>query len=183
MSVGKVLAAFYERAAKQGGYKRHDFWTVEKIDKLRALVADPAAYSGTQIGHILGCSRCAVFGKIHRLGLSMQVVRDFSPAKRPRPAKSPSKDHGVRARAPALIDGSESTCDPAPEARAVKINAAKIPPVYKTPLLRLKARDCRFPFGDPKLGSFGFCGASTRAGSSFCEVHHALCYTPRKAAA
>lgn len=36
---------------------------------------------------------------------------------------------------------------------------------------------CRFPIGDPLDEGFGFCGATKKIGSSYCERHHRLAYT------
>ncbi|WP_333794997.1 GcrA family cell cycle regulator [Hyphomicrobium sp.] len=35
----------------------------------------------------------------------------------------------------------------------------------------LTADDCRWPFGDPLVGVFYFCGARRRDGSPYCDHH------------
>lgn len=40
-------------------------------------------------------------------------------------------------------------------------------------LAELGPNDCRFPFGDRE---FNFCGQTQQEGSSYCSVHHAICW-------
>ena len=49
--------------------------------------------------------------------------------------------------------------------------------ILKQPLVRLAdlgAHDCRWPYGDPKSPTFGFCGRPVVHGKSYCGEHHAL---------
>jgi len=46
-----------------------DFWTVDRIEQLRMMKAE--GKTGAEIAHALGCSRNAVLGKTHRLGLGV----------------------------------------------------------------------------------------------------------------
>ena len=40
-------------------------------------------------------------------------------------------------------------------------------------LLELEDRDCRFPFGDQTIV---FCGDPAQDRSSYCSMHHAICW-------
>lgn len=48
-----------------------DFWTDERIEQLKAYWADPKL-SARIIGRRMGCTRCAVIGKAHRLNLPLR---------------------------------------------------------------------------------------------------------------
>ena len=43
-------------------------------------------------------------------------------------------------------------------------------------LLALKDCMCRWPIGHPGEAGFGFCGAPTRLGRSYCDLHHERAY-------
>jgi len=47
----------------------------------------------------------------------------------------------------------------------------------KVALVDLERHHCRFIPGDPRAGGPIYCGDRREIGSSFCAVHHALCYT------
>ena len=42
---------------------------------------------------------------------------------------------------------------------------------------QLRKNSCRFVLNDGKPSSFLFCSAPMKAGSSYCEEHHKICYT------
>lgn len=46
--------------------------------------------------------------------------------------------------------------------------------------LHAKPNCCRWPIGDPKLPGFMFCGEERGMGSSYCDDHHRIAYTPLK---
>ena len=151
--------------------RAHHFWTDAREEQLRQLTAHPDRYSATQIASVfgVGVSRCMIIGKAIRLGLSIGKGRVY--VAKP---KAPPKDRVVRPKSIARA--------PEPEEPPVDLDAAWVPPPRTTPLERLRATDCRFPFGDPRAEDFGFCGAPIRPGSVYCRAHHALCYTQRRAA-
>jgi GcrA cell cycle regulator len=45
-------------------------------------------------------------------------------------------------------------------------------------LMDLSDKVCRYPHGDPKLPSFGFCGAATNGTPPYCRYHARLIYQP-----
>lgn len=50
------------------------FWTEEKTEALRKFWRYRPMLSATEIGEKLNCSKNAVLGKVHRLGLSARAV-------------------------------------------------------------------------------------------------------------
>lgn len=130
-------------------------WTNEKVENLKQLWT--AGRSAKEIAEILGdgISRCAVLGKRMRLNLPERPSpKSFTEAKQKR---------------------GHTPVPPKPKPAAIK-KLALTPPEKLVALSALGRRDCRFPFGDPRDETFGFCGAACRSGSVFCEVHHALCF-------
>ena len=47
-------------------------------------------------------------------------------------------------------------------------------------LMSLRPMDCRWPIGDPKEPGFRFCCERKTEGSSYCEAHRKLAYTPTR---
>jgi GcrA cell cycle regulator len=119
--------------------------------------------SASQIASELGeVSRCAVIGKVHRLGLAGRSTRSRAPLaprvpKPPRPifARKPVKFH------PFLIDFTP-------------YDGPKIG------VLDLKDTTCRWPLGDPLEAGFGFCGCDIQRGQLYCSQHAIKAYNFRR---
>src|SRR5688572_26075348 len=122
-------------------------WTPERIETLKTLWA--AHRSAAEIANELGggLSRCAVLGKIHRLGLSSPAEsRQRSLARKTAPApKRPAK--------PVLV---------APEPLNI-------------PFLALRPPQCRYAVNDAP--PYLFCGNPKQSLSPYCAYHHALTHT------
>ena len=90
----------------------------------------------------------------------------------PKPAPPASRYANVIAMTPAV--GPHHTRDPLP---------AYIPPVRisegpgKRTVETIKARECKWPIGDPQEPSFSLCGARSDGGS-YCTHHAAVAYQP-----
>lgn len=63
---------------------KEPFWTDDKIAEMRRLAAE--GHSSSQMGAVLGCSRNAVIGKMHRLKFEF----GFRPKATPRAKPAPS---------------------------------------------------------------------------------------------
>jgi GcrA cell cycle regulator len=128
-------------------------WTDERVQQLMTLWNDglSATLIARTLGH--GISRCAVLGKVNRLGLPRREMkrRERVPYKRAAPIK-PSWEPAVPPR-------------PDPE------------PSERIGMLDLRADHCRFSFGHPTDADFGFCGRQKHIGS-WCAEHAARVYQP-----
>lgn len=123
-------------------------WTDTAVAELRRLNAD--GLSASQVGKRLGCSRNAVIGKLHRIG-----IRSERPASRPRVIKTcPEPTTYV----PPL---HVSTYPPKPE------GGRSGPP--KT-LIDLGRTDCRFPISGEGADTL-FCCAWRPEGKTYCDAH------------
>ena len=136
------------------------FWTPEKEDKVRVLWAE--GFTSREIAAGLGCTRCAVIGKVHRLGLPVRVQSVTNRSKKYKPPKP----------LPA----------PVPVIAIAKIN---IPIGTKHGLsygaeamMKLEAGDCRWPIGDPLSDKFGFCSEKKTVSHPYCAYHNTVAFVP-----
>ena len=140
-------------------------WKQRRIAQLRKLWG--AGLSASEIARILGpgFSRCAVLGKIHRLGLT-----------RPKPPRDRNEAKADGARAP-----GKKGVRPRPVRRA-SVPHRRLPkeaPLAGAPLhlalADLGPAHCRWPHGE---GPYSFCGLQRMKGSSYCVEHDAVAWRP-----
>jgi GcrA cell cycle regulator len=130
-------------------------WTDDRVEQLKARWAD--GESASQIARQLtGVTRNAVLGKLSRLGLlGVGLPRTQRPAVR-RTAPAPRLP---KPKAPEVPErGDELT-----ETATTVQDAAK--------------GTCRWGIGDPREGSFRYCG---QAGFPYCPGHAKRAYQPPK---
>lgn len=148
-------------------------WTDERVEQLKELWMD--GYTCSSIAMRLGaCSRSAVIGKVHRLGLNMTSPR----REKPRKTKRPSPQRGAAARS----DGRTTSPQPIPAdvgmLRRIAERDAAIPADQRVTLDKLADTGCRYPIGDPMHADFGFCPGTRVPGLSYCPEHAAVCLQP-----
>jgi GcrA cell cycle regulator len=142
---------------------------------LRELVAE--GHSASEIAADLNalalrhCTRCAVIGKIHRLGLREAWGR--RQGARPKPAPRPRRP---RPRKVVAANGAQ----PAVAKVRSKVRLPPTPePVPQPPdhlqarhgLLALGHGDCRWPYSDPRAADFRFCGKPALPDRPYCAAH------------
>jgi len=127
-------------------------WTAEVVDQLTALWAEGLSCSkiSRALGH--GISRCAVIGKVNRLGL-------------PHRAKPAVRKPYVKEYVPKL---APIDLTPLPEPA----------PADLVKLIDLERHHCRFPYGDPLTDVFGFCGRKKADAMPYCANHAGVVYRP-----
>jgi len=151
-------------------------WTDERVETLTTLWAD--GRTGGEIAIALGCgfSRCAVLGKLHRLGLSgrgetsqsLQTRVQHMNAKRaekapPKAKKKPAE--GRRGIVAELFRAAEFPSEPVPTGPDL------VPLVAR--MAELEAHHCRWIPGDI---SEGFCGRNKVGTLPYCEYHARRAY-------
>ena len=138
-------------------------WTDDMVEELRRLWA--AGYSATEIAHELGggISRCAVIGKVNRLGLERR--RPTHPRK-PR-AKTKARGRPIKRR-PMFISPP-----PVPEPLPAPPQEPAAPKPRRLTLLQLADHHCRWPVED---NPFRFCGAYRQSGDPYCRYHLAKAF-------
>ena len=128
-------------------------WTPEIVEKLKAMWEDGA--SGAEIGRMIGYSRNAVLGKIHRLGLSEAGRQGVSRKKKIRHIP------GIKAGRTSFRKTINYKPLPVPKNEPVK--------PLMLDLEGLTRHQCRWPYGEaPEIK---FCGCATVGGGSYCSHH------------
>jgi GcrA cell cycle regulator len=128
-------------------------WTPERIGLLTRLWGEHL--SAAEIARELGCglTRCAVLGKVHRLGLESHAAR-----------------RSIHVR-PASRRIARTWRAPGEKPKPVPIDAS---PPLNIPFVALRRLHCRFPVTEDT--PFLFCGQAKTLGSSYCAYHHALAH-------
>ncbi len=176
---GDFSAPVALRPTKTSGESDVTGWTEERVEK---LIADwKSGFSGDQCAARLGgVTRCAVLGKVHRLGLSVRsVITRAKSAVRKGPIKRlPSRRKRVLSperAALAAITAEREAIQAAPD--------LDIPVSERRAFLDLEPGDCRWAYGD---GPFQFCnrlqvGTSSReckGALAYCDFHSKRAYAP-----
>jgi len=152
-------------------------WTEDRILRLTALWLEgrSAAAIAREFGR--GVSRCAVLGKVHRLGLArgpeVRRARTEAPprAKPPRDAVDASPP---AARSPAAVKVRSKV------GTSAALGAA--PPAPTATILSVGFGQCRWPYGSSGEAGFGLCGRPVTRGA-FCASHAAVGYQMRPCSA
>jgi len=151
-------------------------WTEDRILRLTALWLEgrTAAAIACDLGR--GVSRCAVLGKVYRLGLARGPE-----ARRARPA-APLRAT-VRQAVVALRPAARSPG--AVKARSAVAPSAEMiaaPPDPTATILSVRVGQCRWPYGYSGEAGFGLCGRPVARGA-FCAAHAAVGYQKRSGSA
>lgn len=139
-----------------------EFWTMERIERLFAMVMEGASFS--VIGAELGCSRNACIGKYNRTRVARGVH-----TRKPRP-KTISLEAVPRPQKPAVAKRVA--------APMLKVVAPPAPPPGEGVSI-VAVSGCRYAIADdPSLvGGMAFCDAATENGASYCQHHARIVYT------
>jgi GcrA cell cycle regulator len=150
-------------------------WTDELTEQLTALFRQGLSCSkiASKIG---GVTRNAVIGRLYRLGLrrgkmtARPTLNEYILSPKKRNAGRRKNDFicgGLPSRRTAP---GASSCQPIPRSQ----DGPEPPSRPLVSLSELEPAMCRFPYGDPREPSFGFCG-EPNDGSPYCPEHHRLC--------
>jgi len=139
-----------------------DYWPHEKTQQLRELF--DKGLTGTQIGRILGYSRNAIIGKLHRLGLKRLAGTNRETRKQTK--KEPRRVIPSAPRSGAGIAAQEREMPPSP---------SSAPPSLNLSIFQLEKGRCRWPEGEPGKSGFSFCGHQTY-GAVYCFHHSTRAY-------
>jgi GcrA cell cycle regulator len=148
-------------------------WSADRVSLLKKL-RNVDELTASQCAKVLGVTRNAIIGKVHRLDLDKRVVA----AKQKGGNGSAGKYRGVitaarKARA-ARIAPDRIKLPPAdvfrPAAEDIAVGAwAALPGTEPVTLEALGRTGCRWPIGED--APFLFCGCEAAAGSSYCPTH------------
>lgn len=123
-------------------------WSPAAIDRLKDLWRE--GHSGSHVATLMGggLTRCAVLGKVHRLGMSGERRPRVAPVRRYKLVRAPKRAYTRPTPKPAVA-----------------------PRVFGLTLLDLQPWNCRWPQGD---GPYRFCGEPRVEDSSYCKPHTRL---------
>ncbi len=145
-------------------------WTDERIALLREQWT--AGNSASVCAKVLGCSRNAVIGKVHRLNLAKRISTQFARA-RAKPKKYVSGQFR-KSRAKAKVIPFYGSREPV--IRKVAMPAPLPPNCEPIRLLALPNQACHYPVGEATGERQMFCGMAT--GATYCAYHARMMYKP-----
>lgn len=159
-------------------------WQVETLRSEWALGS-----SGRAIGEIIGKTRCAVLGKVHRLKLEARAPRNgYATGVMQARKESGLKKNGLKPGS-FLPPVKKAPAPPVNKVIAmpkIKINKVTRPKFFpdarpitaKTPIgiMELRVNTCRAIVGHGANGLAVYCGDMTFRDKSFCEGHCAMYY-------
>jgi|WetSurMetagenome_2_1015567.scaffolds.fasta_scaffold00693_24 GcrA cell cycle regulator len=177
-------------------------WTDDRVSSLKKLWDE--GLSASQIASRLGdCTRNAVIGKSHRLGLPGRIARRkpkprpvappeaaicapvaqgstvapvFVPVVAPPPMAPELSPARVKVHAP-------KTPQPAPVAPELPkpiVTVEEEPRAADLQLIDLSPSMCRWPLGEPGTAEFHFCGDPREDGRPYCRKHTQVAYVPMR---
>ncbi len=133
-------------------------WTEDRVADLRRMRGE--GLSGSEIGAVLGVSRCAAIAKACRLGIpstSYDQKRQLG-VRRPRKQRKQYMAKRIDIFALERIDLPPDTS-------------------FACTIDGLTEETCRFPLGEPAY-DMRYCGAKRVSGFSYCIAHARLAYKP-----
>ena len=147
-------------------------WNDARVETLTRLWNDGLAASAiaSKLGEV---TRNAVIGKVHRLGLPGRATTSRRP--RVRRPHQPLPSRRSIARPPRTPAPAAVAWPPLPAQPELPLGE---PVTVRT----LKTSSCRWPFGDPKLPGFHFCGRRKADGTPYCSHHAEIAFNavPRR---
>jgi GcrA cell cycle regulator len=145
-------------------------WTDEMVSDLRRLWE--RGDSSSQIGKLIGVSRCAVIGKVHRLGLASRkkVVR---PAPNAALMQEKRRQKADRHRYPRQDKRGFSMEERTPPLQIVELSSCEESLSIRFGDLRQwsesSVNECRFIAAEPAGPDYLACGKPTPIGESWCR--------------
>lgn len=163
-------------------------WSEEAVERLKALHAQ--GLSGSELASRFGggLTRSAIFGKLHRLGLTGKPKRRPPP---PIPRQQAARDFGdcvdrgraVHGSGPMKFNFARKTprggCESGARVGGVSHSGARVlaPPSRRIGIVDIGDGQCRFIDGDDGCA----CGHPVAEGSSWCPFHHAVVFVTEAA--
>lgn len=155
---------------------RQSWWDEDESRerRLREMVAEGLSFSA--IARALGTTRSAAIGKANRVGLSARA-RSTPNVSRAERRQARDRAHDILKAPmiepmPAFASSWRST--PRPVKPYVEPDSGEVPLV--TSIGDLEDHHCRWPIGDPRSESFGYCGHRKVRGMPYCEAHCRVAY-------
>jgi GcrA cell cycle regulator len=179
-----LAASGFLRAIEE---KQTATWPVERLTRLVELWL--IGLSTREIGLALDCTKNAVVGKAHRLGLPNRASPIIRTGVKPPADRRPIAIPAAVTLAPLastiahppgpfrLVAPVARKPAPTPErGMPAPVRAAAPIPLPPAVFRKLPSRPCCWPFGEPRTESFRFCGGPGVPGRPYCVAHMRKAY-------
>jgi GcrA cell cycle regulator len=152
-------------------------WTDETVKVLEKLWGD--GLTSAAIGKVLGKTRNAVLGKVHRLALPQRFIASAKPRSCERVLETPPRMRPEKiTRALHNKPAKPMAGDRNLRLHAVQRDEAT---VGEVDIMALREWHCRWPRSDASApGGYMYCGGQRRDVGSYCAEHSAIAYQPPK---
>jgi len=149
--------------ATKGGYNQHSPWSDADLATLRELWLE--GHSSRAIGDVLGRTRNAVLGCVHRNGIN--------------------KDARAIPKRPVNMTPKPPKPEPPPKEAAEQPTVLAMPTVQREytgarPWITRQSFECKFPVSGAGADTFSCC-KPTKLLYGYCEEHNAVMYLPQMA--
>ena len=144
------------------------FWIDDRVADLKAMWA--SGRSGGEIASSFGVTRCAVLGKIFRLGLADRMFVNRRTPEQIQAAKRAKNQRANERRRTNRVNTKKLAPKKLTITNLEALRCVEVEPLGKT-LLELGPNECRYPYGD---GPYTFCGNPTMGECSYCGPHFGL---------
>jgi GcrA cell cycle regulator len=148
-------------------------WTDERVEAVTKLWNE--GFSASEIARRIGnATRNSVIGKVTRLGLPGRKVKVRRPANDRWNTEDRRMERGDKPYKQAVKAIKTNW-------RAEPLPATPVTDVARVAFADLEPDHCRWPVGDPKHASFGYCGCKKVEGLPYCNAHARRAYTAPEA--
>jgi GcrA cell cycle regulator len=158
-------------------------WTEDRIATLKRMWAEGS--SATEIAAALGggVTRSGVLGKIRRLRVPARALPATHGRGRGNPGQARSNAIVARStrKASKPLKAVPNVADEAMFAGEADAGVDVTHLVGLVSLIDLNDHVCRWPFGDPLVKPFGFCGVEKTGPGPYCEAHASKAFLLRSA--
>jgi GcrA cell cycle regulator len=162
------------------------FWNDINTEKAKRGWAE--GKSASQIGAEIGCTRNAVIGRIHRLGLASRAANHrIQTAKTVRARRRKHTLQSVNSRrqqSGAELYASYEAYEADRASKLEEYEALKALPDVDVPIAERRGvkelldKQCRWPIGDPQHKDFHYCNGTQVPGLPYCAQHCSRAFVP-----
>lgn len=161
-----------------------DYWTAERVEKLKKLQLDGMSCSliASRLGG--GATRNSVIGKLHRLGLARggqnqypRIHKNTGGGNR-RYKRKPNKPFRIVSYRRDPIDAAAVAAAKEELLAILTAPEVDVPVKERRGVAELLDKQCRWPIVDPQHKDFHFCNGQATPGLPYCKFHAARAFVP-----
>lgn len=144
-------------------------------DEDLALMEHAAAgATAAEMALSLGRTKNSIIGRCYRIGvpLTNAIGRPKRIMPKPKRCYKPKAKAAPSPKAAALIPAPKPALGRIQVPPPCPVAPKAVRPRKPITIIQLTGSTCRWPEGDPKKPSFGYCGARTNGSGPYCVEHH-----------